>query len=189
MPTEDPAFLVLNGAHLKKMATAAEIATAVGVSEQVAEAELAEAVGKGWALEIDGRFLVAPEGTARIHERYGELYGVVREDPAVTAWYARFETLNDQFIKAVSDWQTSDNDARALSKVVKVVERLVKALRDLAPTLPRYETYIRRFNDGIGLIDRGQLDYVCGPTIDSLHTIWFELHEDILSVIGRPRDV
>ena len=189
MPTEDPAFLVLNGVHLKKMATAAEIAAAVGVSESVATAELADAIGKGWVMDFDGRLLVAPEGTALVHERYRELYHGLREGRAVNAWYERFETLNDQFIKAVSDWQTSDNDAKALSKVVRVVERLVKALDDIQPTLPRYQTYARRFTDAIGLIDQGKTDFVCGPTVDSVHTIWFELHEDILSVIGRPRDV
>ena len=189
MPTEDPAFLVLNGAHLKKMATAAEIAAAVGVSLETAQVELTKAVEKGWAMDLDGKYLVTPDGTSRVHECYGQLYGELREDAAVEAWYERFETLNEQFIKAVSDWQKSDNDDKALSRVVKVVERLVKSLRDMLPAAPRYERYIRRFTDGVGLVDEGRLDYVCGPTIDSLHTIWFEFHEDILSVLGRPRDV
>ena len=26
------------------------------------------------------------------------------------------------------------------------------------------------------------------PMVDSVHNIWFEFHEDILSVLGRPRD-
>lgn len=189
MATDDPAFLVLNGAHLKKMATAAEIAAAVGVTPETAEAELIRFAENGWAMEIDGRYLVAPDGTARVHEYYAQFYGALREDPIVAAWYERFETLNDQFIKAVSDWQRSEDDEKALSRVVKVVERLVKALRDMLPRLPRYETYIRRFTDGVALIDQGKREYVCGPTLDSVHTVWFEFHEDILSVIGRPRDV
>jgi hypothetical protein len=189
MPTDDSAFRVLNAAHLKKMARAEEIAGIAGISLQVAEAELEQAVASGWAMSLEGRFLVTPEGTARVHEHYGRLYGALRDDAALKAWYERFETLNDQFIKAVSDWQTSGADDKALSKVVKVVERLVKGLKDITPTLPRYEIYVRRFTEGVGLIDRGQLDYVCGPTLDSVHTIWFEFHEDILSVLGRPRDV
>jgi hypothetical protein len=27
------------------------------------------------------------------------------------------------------------------------------------------------------------------PGVDSIHTIWFECHEDILTLLGRPRDV
>jgi hypothetical protein len=186
---DNTAFLVLNGAHLKKMATAADIAAAVGVTPEAAEAELAKVVEQGSAMNMDGRYLLAPEATALVHELYAKRYASLRDDAAVKAWYERFETLNDQFIKAVSDWQKSDGDEKALSRVLKVVERLVKALRDLTPAIPRYENYVRRFTQAIGRIDQGQQDYVCGPTIDSAHTIWFEFHEDILSVLGRPRDV
>jgi len=189
LESENSTFVVLNGAHLKKMATTEEIAAVVGVPIDVAKAEFARAVERGWAMNLEGRYLITPEGTSLVHEYYGRLYAGLREDAAVKSWYDRFETLNDQFIKAVSDWQQSGNDEKALSKVVKVVERLTKALRDLTPLLPRYAKYSARFTDGVGKIDRGQLDFVCGPTIDSVHTVWFEFHEDILSVLGRPRDV
>jgi hypothetical protein len=186
---EDETFLVLNGSHLKKMATADEIATAVGVPPSVAAERLAAAVDKGWAMNAEGRYLVLPEGTAEVHRSYARLYGRLREDSAVAAWYGKFETLNDQFIKAVSDWQKSDGDAKAESKALKIAERLIRAIGEIVPIIPRYETYVRRFTDGVARIDRGERDYICGPTIDSVHTVWFEFHEDILSVLGRPRDV
>ncbi len=190
MPTPvDETFLVLNGSHLKKMATADDIAAAVGVAPQVAADALADAVGKGWAMAVEGRFLVLPDGTAEVHRRYAQAYGALRENSSVIAWYDRFEILNTQFIKAVSDWQNSDGDPKAETKVIRIVERLMKALGELTPTIPRYAHYVRRFGDGVARIDRGERDYLCGPTIDSVHTIWFEFHEDILSVIGRPRDV
>ena len=128
MATEDPAYLVLNGAHLKKMATAAELAAVVGVAPETARAELAGFIEKGWAMDLNGRYLITPDGTARVHEYYGQLYGALRADPMVLAWYERFETLNEQFIKAVSDWQKSGNDEKSLSRVVKVVERSRVAL-------------------------------------------------------------
>jgi hypothetical protein len=186
---EDATFLVLNGAHLKKMATADDIAAAVGLPPEVAEAQLVGAVEKGWAMSVDGRYLVVPDGTSAVHEHYAKLYGLLRGDPAIERWYSRFETLNDQFIKAVSDWQKNDEDEKAKAKVLKVVERLIKALGDITSAIPRYQSYVRRFTESVGRVDRGEREYVCGPSIDSVHTIWFELHEDILSVLGRPRDV
>ena len=187
--SEDATFLVLNGSHLKKMATADDIAAAVGVPSEVAQEQLAAAVEKGWAMSVDGRYQVVPEGTAAVHEFYAKLYGPLRGDTAIETWYDRFEKLNDQFIKAVSDWQKDDKDERAKAKILKVVERLIKAMRDIVPIIPRYENYVRRFTEGVGRVDRGERDYVCGPTVDSVHTVWFEFHEDILSVLGRPRDV
>jgi hypothetical protein len=186
---EDETFLVLNGSHLKKMATADEIAAAVGVSSSLAAERLAAAVDKGWAMNAEGKYLVLPEGTAEVHRSYTRLYAPLREGGAVGAWYDKFETLNDQFIKAVSDWQKSDGDPKAESKVIKIAERLIRAMGEMVPIIPRYETYVRRFTDGVARIDRGEQEYVCGPTIDSIHTVWFEFHEDILSVLGRPRDV
>jgi hypothetical protein len=186
---EDATFLVLNGSHLKKMATADDIAAAVGVPSEIAQEQLAAAVEKGWAMSVDGRYLVVPEGAVAVHEFYTRLYGQLREDPAIDVWYDRFETLNDQFIKAVSDWQKNDEDEKAKTKILRVVERLIKAMRDIVPIIPRYENYVRRFTDGVARVDRGERDYVCGPSIDSVHTVWFEFHEDILSVLGRPRDV
>jgi hypothetical protein len=38
------------------------------------------------------------------------------------------------------------------------------------------------------LVDQGRREFVCKPTLDSVHNIWFEFHEDILAVLGRPRD-
>jgi hypothetical protein len=189
LTAENETFLVLNGAHLKKMATVDALAAAVGASPEVAQRELAEAVRKGWAMELEGRYLLMPEGTAAVHSFYSELHAQLRGNPAIEAWYASFETMNDHFIKAVSDWQKDEEDERAKSKVLRVVERLVKALNDVVPLIPRYGRYARRFREGIGRVDRGERDYVCGPSIDSIHTVWFEFHEDILSVLGRPRDV
>jgi len=187
--SEDATFLVLNGSHLKKMATADDIAAAVGVPSDVAREQLAIAVERGWAISVDGRYLVVPDGTAAVHEFYAKVYEPLRGDTAIETWYDRFEKLNDQFIKAVSDWQKDDKDEKAKAKILKVVERLNKTLRDIVPIIPRYENYVRRFTEGVGRVDRGERDYVCGPTIDSVHTVWFEFHEDILSVLGRPRDV
>ena len=53
--------------------------------------------------------------------------------------------------------------------------------------MPRYTGYIRRFERSVALVDQGNLDFVCTPTVDSLHNIWFELHEDVLLALGKER--
>jgi hypothetical protein len=55
--TDERSFLVLNGAHLKKMATPEEIAVAVGVDPELAERTLALAVANGWVMDMQGKFL------------------------------------------------------------------------------------------------------------------------------------
>lgn len=181
-------FLVLNGAHLKKMATANELASAVGLDAAVVEAVLNTAAGNGLLMVAEGRHLLLPEGTGAVQEYYRNAYSALRANDVVIAWYERFETVNKQFIKQVSEWQSGDGDERVQSRVIKTVERLTKNLQELTPLIPRYEIYVDRFNESVARIDQGEKDFVCKPTIDSVHNIWFEFHEDILSVIGRPRD-
>ena len=86
-------------------------------------------------------------------------------------------------MKQVSEWQATEGDERVQSRLMKTVERLMKFLEEIIPSIPRYESYVRRFANSISLVDRGDRDYVCKPTIDSIHNIWFEFHEDILSVL------
>jgi hypothetical protein len=33
----------------------------------------------------------------------------------------------------------------------------------------------------------GETDFVSGVRVDSYHTVWHELHEDLLRVLGRTR--
>ncbi len=185
---DERSFLVLNGVHLKKMATPEEIALAADVDGEFARRTLVAAAANGWALDVEGRFLILPEGVAAVQEFYRSAYHDVRANPGLAAWYERFEAINAQFIKQVSEWQSSDGEERIQSRLMKTVERLMSSLRDLVPTIPRYEAYVRRFDRSVSMVDSGDKDYVCKPTIDSVHNIWFEFHEDILSVLGRPRD-
>jgi len=181
-------FLVLNGAHLKKMATADEIASAVGLDPSVVKSVLDSAASTGRLMIAEGRYLLLPEGTSAVHEYYRTAYEPMRSNEAVLSWYERFETTNEQFIKQVSEWQSTDGDERIQSRLIKTVERLSKNLQELTPLIPRYESYLNRFGASVARIDEGEKEFVCTPTIDSVHNIWFEFHEDILSVIGRPRD-
>ena len=34
---------------------------------------------------------------------------------------------------------------------------------------------------------RGETDWLTKPIIDSYHTVWFELHEDLLATLGLER--
>ncbi|QIG94162.1 hypothetical protein [Bradyrhizobium sp. 6(2017)] len=181
-------FLVLNGAHLKKMATAKELASAIGLDVEQVEVALGEAVASGLVMAAEGRHLLLPEGTNAVQEYYRSAYEALRSNDLVLGWYDRFEIINEQFIKQVSEWQSADGDVRVQSRLIKTVERLTKNLQELTPLISRYETYTDRFNASVARIDQGDKNFVCKPTIDSVHNIWFEFHEDILSVIGRPRD-
>ena len=183
---DEPTFLALNAVYLKKMATAAQVAELTGADAAAVDRILAQAAAQGWLMEVEGKVMLLPEGTKAVIDGYDARYREQRADERVEAWYQRFEALNAQFIQQVSEWQGGGE--RAQGRLMRSVERLVKSLGELVPSIPRYAGYIRRFEHGLGLIDRGELDYIANPTLDSVHNVWFEFHEDILSVLGRRRD-
>lgn len=185
---EDTEFLVLNTAHLNKMSKPEGIAAATGLDLDVVKHWIAAAEQSGIGVSAGEQFLLFPDGSSAVLDYYARKYGSLRDDPALIAWYDRFEVLNSQFIKLVSDWQKMDGDLGVEAKLIKVVERLCKAIDALVPQIPRYGEYTRRFFASIARVDQGDKGYLCNPTMDSIHNIWFEFHEDILSVLGRPRD-
>ncbi|WP_458370639.1 hypothetical protein [Pseudomonas fluorescens] len=183
-------FCVLNAIYLRKMATPAHVADVTGYSLATVTRILEKQAEAERVISINDAFLMQPEGVQKVLEYYHHAYQPMRESAGVIEWYERFEqTLNVQLIKAVSDWQTSEGDDRARERMVRIVERMIRALSELVTEIPRYAAYIQRFERAMALADKGQLDYVCNPTLDSMHNIWFEFHEDILAVVGRPRDV
>jgi hypothetical protein len=185
---DDAAFLVLNAAHLNKMAGPAAIAAATGLDAAAVQRVLDQAERDGLGQRIGNQFLLFPDGSKAVLGHYNRAYAELRKSPGLEQWYERFETLNTLFIKHVTDWQNSGGDDDSQAKLIKCVERLMKMIDGLTPQIRRYGDYVRRFADSVAKTDQGDKDYVCSPMVDSVHNIWFEFHEDILSVLGRPRD-
>lgn len=187
-PLNDTHFIVLNAAHLNKMAGPEAIAAATRLDADAVSEVLSLAEKNGLGASAGAQFLIFPDGSKAVLEYYDRTYTDLRASANLLAWYERFETLNAQFIRHVTDWQNTGGDKDVETKLIKTVERLIRAIEKLLPDIPRYEHYVRRFGDAIGKVDTGDRDFVCTPTKDSIHNVWFEFHEDILSVLGRPRD-
>lgn len=184
----DDDFSVLNAIYLKKMATAATISDITSLPNDGVAERLEKAAGLAQIIQLPDGAMLLPDGTQAVLAYYAEQYAGVRAQAEVVQWYEDFETLNSRFIAAVTDWQKSDGDERVERKLLQCAQRLGKDIGHLVAKVPRYTEYVRRFERSMDLVDQGKRDYVCKPTIDSVHNIWFEFHEDILAVLGRPRD-
>ena len=60
---------------------------------------------------------------------------------------------------------------------------------DPAAQLPRLHRYAQRLADALANVQAGQSGYISSPILDSYHTIWFELHEELITAAGRIRAV
>ena len=58
---------------------------------------------------------------------------------------------------------------------------------DLAGCLARYGHYGPRLQNALDRVRAGELDWFTKPMVASYHTVWFELHEDLLATLGIER--
>jgi hypothetical protein len=181
-------FIALNAIYLKKMATAAAVVEATGLPPESVDASFASAAEQGWIMDMPSGAMLLEQGTQEVLAYYREAYASVRADAPATRWYANFELLNTRFIAAVTEWQKTEGDERVQRRLLQIAERLAKDIRQLVEQIPRYLSYPLRIERSMDKVDAGERDFVCKPTVDSVHNIWFEFHEDILAVLDRPRD-
>jgi len=184
----DEQFLVLNSLYLRKIATAAVAGECTALPVTVIEATLSAAQQAGAAFDAgDGQFMLSEDGTQRLLSEYAARYARQRGEKVIEDWYQRFEVINGQFLAAVSAWQQEQDDGK-LDRLLRLVERHIKALATLGAHVDRYRIYQARFERALRCVDEGHAEYVVSPGVDSIHNIWFEFHEDILTLLGRPRD-
>jgi hypothetical protein len=184
---DEQSFLVLNAVYLKKMASAGDLPEISGLPAEQVQESIGRFVEQGWLLDMGGEFLVQPEGIDQVQGYYRETYSHLAAREEMPRWYERFERINSQFIKLVTDWQQTGGDSRVQDRVIATVERLTKLIGEITQLVPRHENYIRRFERSVTTVDQGNVDFVCTPTVDSLHNIWFEFHEDVLLILGKER--
>lgn len=194
-------YEVLNAVALKQMATASAVSEATGVALDDVEAVLAELAGSGLVFMAGDSALPTDTSAAALAEAAAGRYSPLRADPAVLAEVDRFEDTNRRLLATMTRWQTVDVGGRQVpndhsdpvydDKVLATVDRLVQRLGPLLDALSvhdgRFALYRQRFDTAMDAVDRGQREYVSSPTHDSVHTVWFEFHEDLLRALGRQR--
>lgn len=183
--------------RMKGLAQWSLLAASACASDDEVAASGSSLIAAGLLVELSGRVRLTSGG----RERYAEL--VARERSAIDALalqaaYHDFCILNADLKTIISDWQARDDrlgadrgeEANGLA-VAKRLSDLHRAFLPLADRLsevrPRLDGYRRRLSEALAHIDAGELEYVSRPIIDSYHTIWFELHEDLLEMSGLSR--
>jgi hypothetical protein len=199
----DMTLLALHGLAVKKAGSAQDVAGVLGRGEDEVAPALDAAVGAGQAIGAKGTYMLTPAGRSWLDERYPEAYAGLRSDPEATAAYERFERVNRELLSLFTDWQMmpsaggeriqndhsdTDYDHGVIDRLGAQHERAEKILGRFAELDQRLAAYTRRLDEAYDKVLAGEHDYVSGARIDSYHTVWFELHEDLLRMLGRERE-
>jgi len=104
-----------------------------------------------------------------------------RVKDTVTAWQIRdAETLNDHL--------NADYDKAVLDRLEALHDDAVTWLTPLESACPRLGGYRLRLARAMERIKSGDQRFIASPRVDSFHTVWFELHEDLIQIAGRTRE-
>jgi hypothetical protein len=153
-------------------------------------------VGSG--LLLDGSTLrLSPEGRQRLEGLLADERSHV-DAAAVAAAYDEFCSVNRDFKELVTDWQLKDGrpnthedagyDAAVLARLDDVHRRVTPTIAAVATQLPRLSRYSVKLQAALDNIQDGETMWLARPLIDSYHTVWFELHEELILAAGRTRE-
>jgi hypothetical protein len=196
-------LLALHGLAVKKAGGAPAVAAVLGREEAEVAPALDDAIAAGRAIGASGTFMVTPAGRSWLDGRYPEVYAELRANPEATAAYERFERINRELLALFTDWQMvpaaggeripndhsdTDYDNGVVDRLGALHERAEKTLDRFAELDPRLAVYTRRLDQAYDNVLAGDHEFVSGARVDSYHTVWFELHEDLLRMLGRERE-
>ena len=203
--TSDPELLVLQGLRVRSLAPSEVVAAAADLPVDEVQRLLEQFRDEGLVQHREGvltGWMLLPSGRAageQLLEAELEATGL-RVD--VEAAYRSFLALNQRLLHACTDWQlrpsegsepvlNDHRDAAYDASVVAGLRQIDAEVQPIASTLARildrFASYPTRFTCALEKTEAGDVDWFTKPTIDSYHTVWFELHENLLATLGIPR--
>lgn len=198
-----PELLVLHAVRLKGVADTDAVARRFGLDRAVAEELLLDEQAYGrvtWSqFAGTGGWSLTDRGRAENERR---LAGELGDATRVKDVHDAFLPLNARLRRACTDWQlrpapgvplaanTHDDpewDARVVAELAALAGELVPLNDALTRILARFGGYATRFAAALDGVRAGDPSRVDATGVDSCHTVWFELHEDLVATLGITR--
>jgi hypothetical protein len=197
MELDEISLQLLQTTRLKRSVDIVALPRLVGAA---GEAELVELVDRGVLIESNGRIALG-DGAEELRRAAIARERETRNPAALAATYLRFERCDAELKQIVVAWQlrldrdgTPPNDHTDPEYDGAVIDRLGALHDDLAPVLeeivalvPRLAGYARRLEEALARVRAGETTYLSSPLLDSYHTVWFELHEELFDAQGLDR--
>jgi hypothetical protein len=200
----DPDLLVLLALRLRTLADLDTIAASTGSPAATTDEILHALAAAGLVRQRDGRiagWMLTPQGRGLGDSRLSAELDASGGRDEVAAAYGRFLTVNQRLLDLCTRWQLrdvdgtemvndhtdTDHDAAVLADLVEVDVVGQATCTALAGVLERFDKYGPRLTAARRKVVDGEPDWLTRPTIDSYHTVWFELHENLLATLGLER--
>ena len=199
-----PRLLVLHALRLKGIAETQVLVDQTGLDDEVVTDELASLTEADLVRERRGRIsghALTPEGKDLGSRLLAEELDACGGRPAVEAAYRDFLGFNDQLLGVCTAWQLRDLDGESHIndhsdpeydrtvhlRLEELHGRVIPVLDVLASVLDRFDGHRLRLQTALDRVLAGEHDWFTKPMFPSYHSVWFELHEDLLATLGTER--
>jgi len=185
---------------LKGMAKADGLAETLGTNEERISELFVELEQHGLIAELNGgRMRPTPLGAEHVAGLY------TSESAALDACNAALDAFhrpNRALKEVVTAWQVHtvdgaqvpndhedpDYDAAVIRRLHNEVHSgVTPIIAKLTTVLPRLGRYHARLEAALDRLAEDDQRYMAHPLLDSYHTVWFELHEELIKLAGRNR--
>lgn len=192
----------MHGVAIKKHCTADDIVSLTGLPATVGYDELAAAEAGGRVVAADGKYMLSAAGQMILGGEYSRFYSELRADEAFVEAYERFEIVNTELKQLITDWQTmelagervandhsnAEYDDEVIGRLGDLHERFEPILASLTAREARLGCYRDKLDSALEKAEDGAIEWVSNAKMESYHTVWFEMHEDLLRLLGRERE-
>jgi hypothetical protein len=154
---------------------------------------------------VDGGFVVQAARGIRItaegrvtHAAWARLTEGGDDEQVAQRAYERFLPINRELLRICSDWQVRPGgvpndhkdpryDWSVIDRLQALDERVAPIVSRLGRAVERFAGYRPRLRAALKQIDDGAVEWLTSPRCDSYHTVWMQMHEDLLLAIGGDR--
>jgi pyruvate, orthophosphate dikinase len=188
---------LLQLARVKGLLSAEAASGALNITAAAISPAFERFCAKGWLVATARGWRLTPEGR-KIVARMVEEERSALDAKALNALYGRFCEINAELKATMSAWQLradgtpNDHTDCDYDRAVSTRLGLLHAgadplLEQITRAAPRLSHYRIRLERALHKVRQGDTTYVARPLIDSYHTVWFELHEDLMAINGLTR--
>lgn len=195
---------VVHALRLKSFADTDVVARAAGLAEDRTKQVLDGLADAERVKYREGRmtgWMLMPAGRAHGEALLAQQLDDADKRSDLDAIYRRFLEHNQPFLSLCTDWQVrtidgeqvpndhadADYDAMIIGRLADADAAIQPICADLAGLFDRFGHYGPGFADALAKVQAGEIEWFTKPMIESYHTVWFELHEDLLASLGIDR--
>jgi DNA-binding MarR family transcriptional regulator len=200
----DAEALLLHRLRVRSPMTSEHLAQHLSMSQDEVDATLDALVRDGFVRQLAGGaggWTITAAGRSCHRAGAADQLDASGARDGLTGCYRRFGPLNTEVLDVCTRFQLRPSSAGEVlndhtdhtydDDVIRDLHALDRRsrpeLEQMARLAGRFGSYGDRLATALDRLDAGDLEWFTSPSVDSYHSVWFELHEDLLATLGLER--